>query len=197
MSISLTTIAYLLFFTVGQAFSQTTPIEQNICAGSTKTYKVKDPTNKSTFKWEVTAGTGTITKGQNSAEIEVKWETTQGSGVLSVTETNVAGCTGEKTEVTVNRKTAPTAEFDNSKLCNGEELNVKLTGEAPWEVTYTYKNNAKTTVISDTPTYSLGKEPGKYLLIGVSDKSTCSNTTTTNNTAVIGAPLKKLEILLD
>src|ERR1051325_115912 len=91
----------LLLFIFGRTTAQIS-MPDNVCAGTTRTYSVNDPTVPSTYTWKIDGVVQTSTINS----ITITW-TTPGTYTLSVVEHNAAGCGGvEQTgAVTVNPPT--------------------------------------------------------------------------------------------
>lgn len=177
------------------ANAQSTANPDTVCAGSNGYYKIQSPIANSTFTWGIYHSGGIITLTSKSDSIRVNWANTTGTDSLWVFETNVAGCKGDSAKIKVVRIVAPTAEFDNYALCNGETLKLNFTGFAPWQVEYTLNGNpVNQTGITQNP-YSVGTTAGNYVLVQVSDKHCTNNTLSGTINAVIGEPLNTLQIL--
>ncbi|MCS7078309.1 MAG: gliding motility-associated C-terminal domain-containing protein, partial [Bacteroidia bacterium] len=98
-----------------------------VCVGDNVVYSVA-ATAGSTYNWTVTGGT--ITSGAGTNSITVNW-TTAGSQTITVTETNVHGCSG--TPVTVNITVNPcavnisTGTITPISYCAGDAISVPFT----------------------------------------------------------------------
>ena len=187
-------ILILTIISILPAFSQSTTNPDTVCIGSNVYYKIQNPITNSTFEWGIYNNKGTITFGVGKDSIRVQWNNTTGIDSLWVFETNVGNCKGDTSKLKVVRVAQPTAEFDNSILCNGEVLHINLTGSAPWQVEYTLNGNTITqNGITQNP-YSAGGTAGNYILLQISDKH-CSNTSLSGTTdAIITEPLYQLQI---
>jgi hypothetical protein len=94
----------------------------SVCQGTSNVYTTQ--TGMSAYTWTVTAG-GTITAGAGTSSITVQW-TTAGAKTITVTYTNVNGCsaiTPGSYAVTVNTAPAPTITGQNSLCVNSGYYN--------------------------------------------------------------------------
>ena len=184
----------LTLFVSLQTFSQSSENPDTVCVASNVYYKIPNPTANSTFSWGIYNSEGTITFGAGTDSIRVEWNNTAGIDSLWVFETSQANCKGDTAKLTVVRVALPTAEFDNSTLCNGENLQINFTGFAPWQVEYTIDGSPVTqTGITQNP-YSAGTAAGTYIIMQTSDKH-CSNSSPSGTiNAVIAEPLQQLQI---
>lgn len=125
--------------------------------GETSTLSV-DQKPGDTYEWELydtapidfvktpgmktSAGYATFVGGNTGANVQVKW-LLPGTYFFKVTAWNVSGCTNNIAigimEVKPSLPTAVFAQPNPDWICIGEsaELEVTLTGVAPWEITYT------------------------------------------------------------
>ncbi len=188
-------IFILTILTSLPTFSQTSENPDSVCVSSNVYYKIPSPTANSTYTWGIYNNEGTITFGAGTDSIRVEWNDTAGIDSLWVFETSLENCKGDTAKMTVVRVALPTAEFDNSALCNGETLQINFTGYAPWQVEYTHNGNTVTeTEITQNP-YSIGTTAGTYILLQTSDKH-CSNSSPSGTVnAVIEEPLQQLQII--
>jgi len=175
-------------------FSQSSESPDTVCVASDVYYKIPNPIVSSIYTWGIYNNEGSITFGAGTDSIRVEWNNTAGIDSLWVFETNLANCKGDTAKLKVVRVALPTAEFDNSTLCNGENLNVNFTGYPPWQVEYTLNGNTviQTGILLNP--YLVGGTAGNYVLVQISDKH-CSNSTSSGTVnAVIAEPLQQLQI---
>ncbi len=89
----------------------------------------------------------------------------------------------------------PSVEFDNSLVCYGQPLKLKLSGNAPFEVFYTLDNEEKTIKTSATE-YIMPNVAGKYKITKIKD-SVCEFYPTENNISEIANEIKELKIIAE
>ena len=175
-------------------FSQSITNPDTVCAGSNVYYKIPNPRANSTFTWGIYNSQGTITYGAGTDSIRIDWNNTAGMDSLWVFETNAATCKGDTAKLKVIRVAPPTAEFVNSTLCYGENLQINFTGYPPFSVEYTLDVN---TLVQNEITqnqYPVGGTSGSYELIQVSNKYCGTGTLSGTTHAIIGSQLQPLQI---
>ena len=104
-----------------------------------------------------------------------------GTHEVLYTATSDEGCMATiSQEITV--VAAPTASLSgNPTMCEGGETNLEilLTGIAPWIVTYTLEGGAETPLTIDSSPYEWAvNQGGEYVLVSVEDVNACANTAT-------------------
>jgi hypothetical protein len=111
--------AILLSTNILVAQTNTSPV-QTVCAGSTaEPYLINPPTPGSTYQWSLSGG-GTLTNGVSSDNITVDWGVTAGVYTVTVTETDVNGCSGAPRTVDVTVQALPIAPAVTNELaCEG------------------------------------------------------------------------------
>lgn len=85
------------------------------------------------------------------------------------------------------------AAFDNVIVCNGQPLNILLSGNAPFEVFYKIDGEEHRIKTSE-PSYQLPNVAGKYQITKIIDAS-CEAVPTVNNAAEIAQKMKALRIV--
>ena len=161
-----------------------------ICASTPTKYSVESPEAGYTYHWNVSGGT---LSNDTGTETTVTWNNTEGEGTLSVyAEESLTGCKSDITEYKVHRQKAPSAQFDNAQVCNGEPLKIILNGKAPYNIIYTFNGENKTITTSDTE-YQMDNIVGRYQITKVTDQM-CETSIKENNTAEILPKLNKLTI---
>jgi len=187
-------ISFLMLLFSVSSWAQSSENPDTICAGSNTYYKIPNPEAGSSFTWGVYQSGGTIQTTTKSDSIRIAWNSTAGKDSIWVFETNGTGCKGDTAKLTIMRVLPPTAEFDNSKLCFGESLNITFTGNPPYNVEYSVngtsviKNN-----ITENP-YSVGDVLGTYILLHASNKFCGTGTLGSTTNAIIGKELQELQI---
>ena len=179
------------------ASAQSTTNPDTVCAGSNVYYKIQNPISNSTFTWGIYGIGGTLITTNKSDSIRVTWANTAGIDSIWVFETNVAGCKGDTAKIKVVRVAPPTAQFDNSALCYGNNLYIRFTGYPPYGVEYTLNGNTNIQSGMIQNLYSVGGTAGNYVLVRVSDKHCSNNAPSGTINAVIAQPLNKLQISHD
>ena len=111
--------AILLSTNILVAQTNTSPV-QTVCAGSTaEPYLINPPTPGSTYQWSLSGG-GILTNGVSSDNITVDWGVTAGVYTVTVTETDVNGCSGAPRTVDVTVQALPIAPAVTNELaCEG------------------------------------------------------------------------------
>ena len=161
-----------------------------VCPSATKKYSVESPEAGYTYHWNVSGGT---LSNDTGTETTVTWNNTEGEGTLSVyAEESLTGCKSDITEYKVHRQKAPSAQFDNAQVCNGEPLKIILNGKAPYNIFYTFNGENKTITTSNTE-YQMDNIAGRYQITKVADQF-CETSIKENNTAEILPKLNKLTI---
>jgi gliding motility-associated-like protein len=168
------------------------PAKTAFCAGELHTLTAKSTVASGTitYTWYGSA-TGTGDK--------VDGKTTTGSYTYKVTA-KANNCNAPDTgKVTLTVNALPTAKFTgaDTTICKGNNatLNVSLTGKAPWKVSYTGPEGAKTVTAASSPLAISTAADGTYTLTGVEDANGCTNTATgtkkvaTTADLVIGTPV--------
>ena len=184
----------LSFWITSISIAQTTT---SVCPGSTGTYEVNSPVAGSTYTWALKNGTGTLSTTKGSS-ITIVWKASSAADQITVIETNNAGCSGEPSLIEVSKYALPTAVFDKTSVCNGELLNVIITGESPFDASVTLPSgqfNAKSR-FSDLNWKITATESGVYKLTEIKDKNCAVSIIdgTPKTTATIGSPLGKLTV---
>lgn len=131
-----------------------------------------------TAPWQVT-----WTDGTDTHELEVSEEsysfTTATAGTYQLLSMRDANCPGVVEGVAVVKDVAPTATISGGgELCgpkSAASISISLTGQAPWNVSYTDGSNVYELEIHDEPYTFQTTTEGRYELIKVSD-SHCEGT---------------------
>ena len=85
------------------------------------------------------------------------------------------------------------AAFNNAIACHGQPLKILLSGDAPFDISYTIdgeEHSIKTTENS----YQLPDVPGRYVITKIKDAS-CETVPTANNTAEIAPEMRQVRIV--
>ena len=85
------------------------------------------------------------------------------------------------------------ATFNNAIVCHGEPLKISLTGNAPYQIFYTFNGEEQTITTSDTE-FTLPQTPGKYTITKIKN-AFCETKPNKDNTAEILPQLNKLNII--
>ncbi len=158
----------------------TVPVSYSACDGevvAASTFSVSPTTytwtNDNTAIGLAASGTGEVDgfTATNSTASAI-------SGVVTVTPT-LNNCPGTPQSYTITVNAAPTATISgDATVCSGtnSQLNVALTGTAPWSLTYgSALGSTPITNISTSP-YTVAAAAGTYTLSAVSDGNGCSGT---------------------
>ena len=192
-----------VFFSYQTVWAQTTSNPDSVCTGSTEYYKITNPTTGSQFNWGIKGNGGTIVSGQNTNQINVQWVNTTGSDTLWVVETNLGGCKGDTSKLTVKRYARPTATISGgATLCNvnnGSAVTFTLTGIAPFVITYKKNGITQTQAVASgnvfvVPATSLTITT-VYELVSIKDKLGCDNPATGTSTITVLPALRTLQII--
>jgi len=179
------------------SYAQTADQTTTVCPGSTTTYEVSSPGLLSTYQWVVKNASGTLSASSGTS-VSVAWSVSSTvTDQISVTETNAAGCIGLPTVIVVNKYTLPTAVFEKTGVCNGEQLKVLFTGTSPFTIIIT-PANGMTVGYAGTQTSWIPSlnQPGVYQITEMTDEN-CAvklSSAVPNTTATISAPLGKLTV---
>ena len=106
---------------------QTSAISGNssICESDTGLFNVINTTG-STYQWTITGGA--VLTGNGSNSISANW-TGSGAAVVSVTETNSYGCTGNPVTYNVTVNPLPPADAGtNATICSGDSASLQASG---------------------------------------------------------------------
>ena len=126
--------------------------------------------------------------------ISVKWQDAEGDGTITVYgEDPTTNCVSGTITYTVKIKNSPSAAFDNAYVCNGQPLNIILSGDAPFEISYTMDGELQSITTSDTE-YQLPDVASRYKITKIKDAS-CEFFPTENNEAEIAPQMKKVRIV--
>lgn len=180
-----------------QAKAQSITNPDTVCAGSNVYYKIPNPTANSTFTWGIYNSQGTITYGAGTDSIHIDWNNTAGIDSLWVYETNLTSCNGDTAKLKVVRVLPPTAGFDNSSLCYGENLNINFTGNPPYNVKYTLDGNIVTQSGIAQNTFLVEGASGNYVLVQVSNKYCETGSINGTINAIISQQFQELQIFHD
>lgn len=162
-----------------------------VCASQTKSYSVETPEPNVVYHWTVTGGTADKSTGDR---ISVKWQDAAGDGTITVYgEDPTTNCVSGTITYTVKIKNSPSAAFDNAYVCNGQPLNIILSGDAPFEISYTMDGELQSITTSDTE-YQLPDVASRYKITKIKDAS-CEFFPTENNEAEIAPQMKKVRIV--
>jgi len=161
---------FLIFsFALSRIYSQT-PV-QEICAGNRHIYTIENLKPELTYSWGIYNNHGEIKslKIDNSA-IEILWDNSAGTDSLWLVA-NDNSCQSDTTKLIVKRIALPNASFEQTKVCNGEALQINFSGEKPFKLRYIINGNYK--VISDITenTYPLNEVSGNLSLFELRDKN--------------------------
>ncbi len=142
--------------------------------------------------------------------IAYEWDFGDGSTSTDASPTHKYSQTGIYTvslKVTLKNghiKTVPTrkisildhkasATFNNAIVCHGEPLKISLTGNAPYQIFYTFNGEEQTITTSDTE-FTLPQAPGKYTITKIKN-AYCETKPNKDNTAEILPQLNNLNII--
>lgn len=177
-------------------------LTQMLCTqSSSKEVELTSNIPGTTFTWTASAPasvSGYATNGTN--KIPVQFLTNSGLTPEFITYTIVPfnnGCTGPESKYTIMVNPLPTATISGGKnACYGatSTLSVKLTGKAPWSITYTDGVSPVTIngIGSSTYTFNVGSDSTRtYRITSVSDANSCSSTG--SGSAVIIQPLATIK----
>ncbi len=182
----------------------TQPSNQTLCGnGTTATFSVEasGAATTSSYQWQFrTSPTGSWSSvsngsgysGATTSTLSISTPTAYNGYQYRVVVTGGTGCgTVTSTEATLTARPSPTAAFATTTYCgiSNRNLEVTLTGSAPWSITYTTNGASPTTItdITSSP-YYLEVTPvatTTYALTNVSD-AYCSATPTGNVSASVG-----------
>jgi hypothetical protein len=162
------------------------PLSQMVCTGSnSKEMVLTSNIPGTTFTWTARASasiTGYSASGTD--KIPVQLLTNSSSVAETITYTVIPyydGCTGPLSEYTIVVNPLPTATISGGKTaCYGatSTLSVKLTGKAPWTITYTDGISPVTIsgIGSSNYTFNVASNTTlTYSIISVTDAFSCSN----------------------
>lgn len=177
-------------------------LTQMLCTqSSSKEVELTSNIPGTTFTWTASAPasvSGYTSNGTN--KIPVQLLTNSGSTPEFVTYTIIPvnnGCTGPESKYTIMVNPLPTASLSGGKnACYGatSTLSVKLTGKAPWTISYTDGKSSNTIsgIGSSDYTFNVSSDSTRtYRITSVSDANSCSNTG--SGTAVIIQPLAAIK----
>ncbi len=182
----------------------TQPANQTLCAnGTNATFSVEasGAATTSSYQWQFrtspsgswsTVSNGSGYSGATTSTLSISNPTTYNGYQYRVVVTGGTGCgTATSTEATLTARPSPTAVFATTTYCgiSNRNLEITLTGSAPWSITYTTNGLSPTTItdITSSP-YYLEVTPtatSTYALTNVSD-AYCSATPTGNVSASVG-----------
>ncbi len=83
--------------------------------------------------------------------------------------------------------------FNNSIVCNGEQLYIEVPQTGPYSITYTINSNRDTTIEKINTSWQIPHIPGTYQIKTITANG-CEYYPTNGNTATIGKPMKPLTI---
>ncbi|MDP3468597.1 MAG: PKD-like domain-containing protein [Daejeonella sp.] len=161
-------------------------LTQMLCTqSSSKVVELTSNIPGTTFTWTASAPasvSGYATSGTNI--IPVQFLTNSSSTPEFVTYTIIPGnngCTGPESKYTIIVNPLPTATLSGGKMaCFGaiSTLSVKLTGKAPWTISYTdgFNSNTISGIGSSNYTFNVSSDTTRtYRITSVSDANSCSN----------------------
>ncbi|MCC6723160.1 MAG: gliding motility-associated C-terminal domain-containing protein [Saprospiraceae bacterium] len=167
----------------------TTPIMSgptSVCAnGTPASFSVTNIQAGVDYTW--TAPPGAVISGSGSS-VTIDFANSNASGQVCVTATNSCGNPSVCQAITV--APPPTVTISGTgEFCQGTtpnlSLNLDLTGQQPWVVTYTINGGAPITVTVPSSPFSLPVSvAGTYTLVSVSGANQCTNTATGSATIV-------------
>lgn len=177
-------------------------LSQSICTGSTSKEVILSSTIPgTTFTWTSNAASGlegNILSGTGNIPAQKLFNNKSTPDLITYTIVpSYDGCEGPATSFTIMVHPLPTATLSGEKTaCKGatSTLNVKLTGIAPWSITYTDGNKPVTIsrIGSSNFTFNVNANSTRtYRIISVSDALSCTNTGT--GTVTIIQPEKAIE----
>lgn len=114
------------------------------------------------------------------------------AGVYEVTgvQDNVCSNTATGTQtITLNTLPTVTSVTGGATYCTGATISnivANVTGSANWTVNYTFNGNAQTATGTTSP-ITIGNTPGIYIVTGVTDNTTCSNSATGTQTITVNS----------
>jgi len=144
--------ALLLIIVIASCFLGASAQTDSVCAGTTGVSYWVSGLPGSTYTW--TIGGGTQVSGSNTDSITVDFSATPGVDTITVIETDTNGCSGEPVKLAVVRLVRPTASIAGSTaLCHDSATNltITLTGNGPWDVTYSDGTNDTTISVNSSP----------------------------------------------
>ena len=157
-----------------------------ICAGATTNVNIA---LTGTAPWTVTYndGSGPTTVTVNNSPFVI---TAGGAGNYTVTAISDANCTGTSSgNAAVTMNATPTATISGGgAICAGQSVNVNivLTGTAPWTITY-YDGTTATTVTANSSPYIItATATANYTVTAVSDAN-CTGTFSGNATVMLNS----------
>ena len=178
----------------------TQPANLSVCGTGTATFSVI-ATGASTYQWQVSTNNGSswtnITNGSDysgatTATLSIANRTSNNGNQYRVIVTgSQAGCSTTSSAATLNARPNPTAVFATTSYCGvgTRNLQVNLTGTAPWSITYTTNGGSPVTVtdIASSPHFIevTTATTSTYQLTNVSD-AYCSATPSGNVSTTIG-----------
>ncbi len=178
------------------------PFTQMLCTqSSSKEVELTSNIPGTTFTWTASAPatvSGYTQSGTN--KIPIQFLTNSGSTPEFVTYTIIPvnnGCTGPESKYTILVNPLPTATLSGEKkACYGatSTLSVKLTGKAPWTISYTDGESSNTIsgIGTSDYTFNVSSDSSRtYRITSVSDGNFCSNTG--NGSTVIIQPLAAIK----
>ncbi len=150
--------------------------DPTVCALETGVYSV--PANPgSVYTWSLPTGAALI-GDPTAASVMITFGTV--SGNISVREVNTAGCITNHTPLAVTVRPLPTAVISNSGVICVEDMfniNIALTGTAPWTVVYAINGTPQASLpIAATPYTLATNVAGNYTIVSVTDANLCTGT---------------------
>ncbi len=101
---------------------------QEVCSGATPHYSVVAPAPGSEFTWNLSGGGTLMPLGGADTDMNIHWTASGGTYDLTITETNVAGCTGDPLLITVSIMPAAypavVISADNNPACPGTPIQI-------------------------------------------------------------------------
>lgn len=116
-------------------------------------------------------------------------------GTYNITSLSNGVCS-EDTSLTISISVTPGPTITNfrggNSYCIGQPINdveVVVTGTAPWSINYTLDGVAQATITSATSPISLGNAEGTYVLTGISDATCATSASGTQTIAIVNPPI--------
>jgi hypothetical protein len=160
--------------------------------GDTYKWELYDavPVNFVTIPGNCPATSATFVGGNTGTSVQVKW-LQPGIYYFKITAQNITGCTNNlKIGMMEVKPSLPTAEIiqpDPDYICVGESifLQLKLTGQSPWEFTYTDGTDSWTVKGVTDPDYKLRVSPSSSSQFWITEVKNANGTNKTPSSKVI------------
>jgi hypothetical protein len=153
------------------------------CLNATEWYFLTKKPNSS-YTFALSSG-GIFASNPNKDSVQITW-TTSGTHSVSVTETDVNGCT-QISILNVNTQQNPTATTSVNTPCSGKNLNFTATaigGQTPYTYTWSGVNNYSNTVQNPSISGATASQSGIYT-VTITDANACTIIATAN--AIVNA----------